>query len=148
MTTLLGAMLLLVGPCQLVQGGLRQREDAALIKQGVEVTAKVVSLTDGEALKGGAPRVGGDSCRWVVEVEGQRCSQVFALPCPDGVTETPALIMPNDPSLCRVLNRQALTEDGQARQRMVMGGGLSVVAVVLLVLRRRFRRRPQVGLEA
>ena len=149
MMTLLSALLLAVGPCQFAFAWASHRDNQALAARGVEVMARVVRLDDSERIRTQTAASDGPMCRWDVEAEGRRCSEIFALPCPEGITETPMIFLPAPETLCRVLSRQAVLVDPEPLRTMRFAGWLTGLALVVLFLARQrfFGGSPQARLK-
>ena len=134
MATFLGALLLFSGPCQLLDTWAAKRTNSRLIESGVERMATVVALSGGPRIAAKRAKTGSESCRWEVEFQEVRCVEIFALPCPKGITETPVIFLPDDPQVCRVLSRKAVLEDprGNSKKRLpwlLTLGGILLIAV-------------------
>ena len=131
------------------RGGIGRQIAQALAARGVEVMARVVRLDDSERIRAQTAASDGPMCRWDVEAEGRRCSEIFALPCPKGITETPMIFMPAPETLCRVLSRQAVLVDPEPLRAMRFAGWLTGLALVVLFLARQrfFGVSPQATLK-
>jgi hypothetical protein len=134
MATFLGALLLFSGPCQLLDAWSTKRVNNRLGENGVERMATVVALSGGARIAAKRAKTGSASCRWEVQFEEVRCVEIFALPCPKGVTETPVIFLPDDPQVCRVLSRLAVLEDRRSDSQkrlpwLLILGGILLLAV-------------------
>ncbi len=145
MALVLGGLLVLVAPVQLISAWMTTRANDALVEQGVEGMARVVELSGGARIAAQSSKAGQAHCRWAVELDGQACVEIFALPCPQGITETPMIYLKDDPSVCRVLSRAAVAADEGSREQARFAFFLLAVGLALLALGRSalFGKTPQ-----
>jgi len=150
MALVLGFLLLLVAPFQLLGAVVSERADAELVERGIERMAKVIALSGGARIRAKSAKSGKSHCRWEVEVDGHRCVEIFALPCPSQVTETPMIFLPDDPSTCRVLSRSAVAAEKESSSRTGFGLALFGAGLALLAIGRSsfFGASPQAPLKA
>ena len=145
----LGSLLAVSGPCHLMNSWHQRTIDQRLVDDGVEVMAAVVELHSGQHTGARSAGSGDAHCRWQVAFEDMTCSEIFALPCPSQVTQTPMIFLPGDPSTCRVLSRAAVLAELEAPSTHGLGWLITVVGFGLVVgaRRRRAERDPQVPLK-
>ena len=136
MALVLGCLLLIVAPTQLLLAIATERENTVLVERGVEHMAKVVALSGGARIAAQSAKEGEAHCRWEVEANGQRCVEIFPLPCPQQITETPMIFLEDDPSTCRVLSRAAVDAEESGKSRMSLALALLAAGLGLLALGR------------
>ena len=145
----LGSLLLIVAPIQLLLALATERENSALVERGIERMASVVALSGGARIAAQSAKKGASHCRWEVEANGQRCVEIFPLPCPKEISETPMIFLEDDPSTCRVLSRAAVDAEEMGKGRISLALALLGAGLGLLALGRSsfFASAPQASLK-